>query len=52
VFLAPKKEAQARVAAKPGDAKSMLAEARLLLDDQDKAQARLRAGLEQIDRML
>jgi voltage-gated potassium channel len=49
VFLAPKK-AEAPVAEKPGDPKSMLAAMRRLLDEQEAAQARLRARLEEIEK--
>ena len=43
-FLSPTKETKSEAAVKPGDAKSMLASARRLLDQQDRAHAQLRPG--------
>ena len=51
VFLAPKKEPEA-VAVKAGDAKSMLAAMRHLLDEQENAQTRLRARMDEIEALL
>jgi voltage-gated potassium channel len=52
LFLAPKPEARAEATAKPGDAKSMLAAARRLLDEQERANGRLRARLDEIEPLL
>jgi len=52
LFLAPKTEPKADATAKPGDAKSMLAAARRLLDQQDQAHAQLRARLDEIEQLL
>jgi voltage-gated potassium channel len=51
-FLSPQKEIKAEATAKPGDAKSMLAAARRLLDQQDQAHAQLRARLDEIEQLL
>jgi len=52
LFLSPAREEQVAVTAKPGDAKSMLAAARRLLDQQDQAHAQLRARLDEIEQLL
>ena len=51
-FLSPTKETKSEAAVKPGDAKSMLASARRLLDQQDRAHAQLRARLDEIEQLL
>jgi voltage-gated potassium channel Kch len=52
VFLAPKQRTEAVGAVQPNDATGMLAEARRLLDEQDTASGRLRARLDEIERLL
>jgi len=52
LFLSPAREEQVAVTAKPGDAKSMLAAARRLLDQQDQAHTQLRARLDEIEQLL
>ena len=51
-FLSPQKEVKTEATAKPRDAKSMLAAARRLLDEQDQANGRLRARLDEIEQLL
>ena len=52
LFLSPKQEAKSDAAVKPRDAKSMVAAARRLLDEQDQANGRLRARLKEIEQLL
>ncbi len=54
VFLSPAKKEEEAAAGpvKAGDAKSMLAATRRLLDDQEKAQAQMRARLEELEALL
>jgi voltage-gated potassium channel Kch len=52
LFLSPAREEQVAVTANPRDAKSMLAAARRLLDQQDQAHAQLRARLDEIEQLL
>ena len=52
VFLSPKQEAKTEATAKPRDAKSMVSAARRLLDEQDQANGRLRARLDEIEQLL
>jgi len=52
VFLSPKQEAKSDATVKPRDAKSMLAAARRLLDEQEQANGRLRARLKEIEQLL
>ena len=52
LFLSPAREEHAADTATPGDAKSMLAAARLLLDQQDRAHAQLRARLDEMEQLL
>jgi voltage-gated potassium channel Kch len=53
-FLSPTKEKEEATSqpVRPGDAKSMLAAARRLLDEQDAAHVRLRARLDEIEQLL
>jgi voltage-gated potassium channel len=51
-FLSPQKEAKGDAAVKPRDAKSMLAAARRLLDEQERANGRLRARLDELEQLL
>jgi len=52
VFLSPTKEAEPEVKAKAGDPKSMLAGIRHRLEEQEAANAKLRAQIEEIEQLI